>query len=829
MRRIIGRTPGIFFLCAALCGYSLITLAVAQTPSESQPATQAAFDQQRLENLLGVLEGQNSPQARRTGARELLIQGWTEVTPRLVAILRGTNRPARIAVALALSDVPERLTNEYLDPLFEMLQDPEEESRKAATQALAAGANEVILGRLKVIAAARELPAVNRRAAIDALGMMTQREALTILFEILNDPNPEISDAALQTIEQMTAQDFLGDAQAATEWWEKVKPKSTAQWQRIQIERLIRQNRAREQRCRDLEQRLASTLRDAYFRTAEGQRPPLLSSFLTDTSVAVRKLGLTLVQAMLAEGKTLSNDTVMQTRELLNASEPDVRAAAVQTVATLRDSADAELFLNFLKKEHNRVVRRALINGLGYVGTTNSIAVLLDALKSTDPAIISEAVTALGRLIERGALDVPAKKQVADALYARYGETPHDDAVLRERLLWALSRLGDPQFAAAFIACLAPEEAGPLRIAAIRGITGLIDPRVGKTNGNGASATQPNEQPASFTQSLLDALTPLVGDANVEVRRACVDTLAQYAVGPAQLEALWTRLDREKETEDAIRQTAWRGAVRILATHPSADINAWLERLPGDAATRQNCTIEVLQAAVKSHNGEAPANAELGPLHARLAAEYAATNQIELAVSSYLSAIDNYAVSNPAETSRLAVELLRLAIRTGRYDGQLAAALSDGNSALDGALLWQGIRGEIEQHMKPDEIDQTIATLSALTAHPPTTMPADAQAAIETLMQRARQIQQQADDSQILDLLRQMREQPENASPTAAIINLGDRAVPFVRNALRDALRAEQSDEAWITRLHDLLKTLQPDWAGFAPEATLEEKLGSLE
>jgi HEAT repeat protein len=814
---------------AAMAAFGPVAFAATQSSSDKQePASQSAFDQLRFDNLLSVLEGQNSPQARRTGARELLIQGWAEVTPRLVAILRGANQPARIAVAYALSDAPDRLTVEFIDPLFEMITEPEDDVRKAAALALAAGSSDDILARLKIMATSRDLPAPSRRSAIDTLGMMTQRDAVKILVELLTDPDPEISETALQMIEQMTAQDFYGDPEAALDWWQKAKLKPNAQWQRMQIERLIRQNRAREQRCRDLEQRLAVTMQDSYYRAGEAQRPALLSTYLTDTSVAVRKLGLVLVQAILAEGKTLPEDLIAQTRELMNATEPEVRAAAIQTVATLRNSIDADRFKNLLASEHNRNVRRALVNGLGYVGNAESLPMLLDLIQTPGSTVINESVTALGRLAERGILDSAGRKQVTDLIIAQYEGASHDNAVLRERLLWALSRLGDPRHAKIFVDCLNTAEPGPVRLAAIRGIATLVDPRKTKTNGNGTPATQSRDSPALNSTQLLDTLLPFVGDSSIEIRRAAVESLAQSAATEQQIAALWTRLDPNQESEEEIRLTAWRGAVRILAARPYGEIQAWLQRLPGDEKYRRQHTIELLQAAVTSSGTAPQTQNDLGPIRARLAAEYAATNQIDEALTNYLGALSALAASQPREVTRVAVELLRFAIQHGRYDGQLAAAIANCSPALDSAALWTGIRGEIENRLNPDEIDQTIETLAALQAHPPATMPAATQTAIGDLLQRARQIRRDNDAAVIAANLQKLKDNPNDPKRIEAILGLGNRAAPIVRETLRAALKAERPDNAWIVQLRDLLKSLEPDWTGFTPDATLEDKLNSL-
>ncbi|MBU0618239.1 MAG: HEAT repeat domain-containing protein [Planctomycetes bacterium] len=805
-----------------------------QPPAESRPAgpptTQSSFDPQRLNDLIVLIEGQNSPQARRTGARELLRQGWSETVPRLTAILRGSSQPAKVAVALALSDLPKQIASEYVEPLLAMLADPQADVRRAAALALAGSPVDAGLPGLRALVLGNKQPRAARLAAIETLGMMTQREAVAVLIEALADRDEELAGPALEAVERTTAQDFQGDCAAARAWWETARQTTPDQWQRLQIERLVRQDRAQQQRLRDLEQRLAHALRESYVRTPEAQRPALLNAHLTDASAAVRLLGLELVQSLLAEGKTLTPETAAYTRELLTAPEPTVRAAAVRTVATLRDLADAERFQQLLATERHAAVREALVNGLGYVGAASSVVPLLELLESAGHTISSEAVTALGRLAERGVLNGPSRVAVATALLAHVHATPREDYVMRERLLWAMSRVGDPRCGPEFMAALKTPEAATVRLAAVRGIAVLVDPRMAKVNGlASAPAAGENADRLVTTQKLIDALVPVTSDPDAGVRRAAVEVLAQFATSDTHAEALWTRLSSEREPEEAIRVTAWRGVTRVVASRPVDEIELWLDRLPGDEATQRQHAVELLQAAEKNLDGKPEVRGELGRTRARLAAERAALGQVEQSISGYLMALQDLHAASSPEFPRAALELLRLALLEDRYDAQLAAVLADENPALDGAALWEGIREEIEQRLHPDEVDRAIAMLVALKTSPPASMPADTQAALEQILQRARQVRAEADTAVVSDALQKLHDNPDDEQALRTVLELGSRATPVVRDALRAALQVEPPDANHVQQLHDLLKALVPDWPGFAPDATSEEKLMALQ
>lgn len=813
-------------------------LSAPQPPIQEQPigptTSQSAVDQQRLNDLIAVVEGQNSPQARRTGARELLRCAWPEAVPRMAAILRGANRPAKVAVALALSDLPECLVADYTEPLLAMLADGEAEVRLAAAAALATSSEDDVLARLSLLALDSDQALEARLAAIDTLGMMTRRDAIAVLIDALAKQDSPLAAPALAALERATGQDFQGDFDAALAWWTDAGQTSSAVWHRMQIARLVRQSRAKDQRLQDLEQRLANALRENYVRTPEAQRPALLRTYLADVCAAVRCLGLELVQSALAEGKTLMPETVAHTRELLAAPEPLVRAAAVRTIATLRDPGDAERFWQLLAREHHRDVRAALANGLGYVGTASAAAPLLTLLESHDQIISNAAVTALGRLSERGVLDQPTRAQIASALTARMRLAPVDAHATRERLLWAMSRVGDPRFGAQFVAALDTPDSVAVRLAAVRGIAVMADPRTIKANGQ-------TSQPAPGTvgagaegevlspRELVDALVPLASDPDAGVRRAAVETLAQFATSDAHVEALWARLAADREPEEGIRMAAWRGAVRVIAGRSVDAIESWLERLPGDEAAQRGPAAELLQAAEQNLASKPDRRAESGRVRVRLAAELAALNQIEPAIATYLLAVDDLHAASSPQIAPVALELLRLALLNDRYDAQLAAALAQVNPALDGQALWEGVAGEIEQRLQPDEVDCAITMLAALQANPPTSMPADTQQALQDMLERAREVQAAADAALVGAALDELCEKPDDEQARQTILNLGSRAAPTVRDALREALHAEQPDANQIQRLYDLLETLVPDWPGFASDAAREEKLNALD
>jgi HEAT repeat protein len=664
-------------------------------PASSAPATRGA-DQQRLEDFLMLIQGPNLPlAARRTGARELLRLGWPQSVPRLTGVLTSDNKAARLAVALALGDVPN-LEDAYIDPLISMLADPDGELRHAAAAALAGYRDSGVTARLRDMMLDVSQPAVLRLAAVEALGAINKRPAVAALVEAVGLPDATVAQPALEALERSTAMNFGGDAGRALAWWEQSQQEPLAEWQQGQIDRLVHRSRDLEQDLRDMEARLVESYRADYIRTAEAERGPLLQNYLRDPSTLVRLLGLELVQRQLGEGKPLPADAAGPvrelTRELLGDADPAVRVAAVQTVARFRDAADAERFLQALATERRPNVCQALVNGLGYIGNGRACQVLLKIVCTPDNPARAEAVAALGRQAERGVLQPPERGAVADELLKLFDETPPTQPGLRERVLWAMTQIADPVFARAFSQALGEREAPLVRQAAARGIAAV--------------------------KQQIEALIPITRDADLAVRRTAVESLAECAGTDEHLAALWERLAPGSEPDPTVRQVAWRAAVRLLCGRSVAEAEHWLERLP-DTEERDAQTDELLAALETSLSKVPDGLGELGRIWMRVAAQRAAQKKTDLAIAAYVAAVRDLRAGQAPELAEAGQALVRLALLNGRYDESLATALANGSPALDGTALWAAVRPEVAARLNAEGAGQAIQMLSNLREHPP--------------------------------------------------------------------------------------------------------------
>jgi len=698
----------------------------AQEPAPAtQPTTRAvATTQENLSDLVNLVEDpKNPPEARRRAARLLLMQPWPETPPRLAAILTGQNVGAKVAVATALTELPQFLDAAYVDPLLGLLADTDGDVRAAGARALAGYRDGGVAPRLRRQALDPDLPQRTRLGAIAALGLMTQRAAIDGLAESLGDRDALIAAAALTAFQQATALDFKDDPAEAQKWWETTRSLTDEDWQRLQIERLVQRDREMRARLDAVEARLAKVLESNFQRAPDAERGALLTEYLSDNSTTIRLLGLKLTQHHLDEGRspdTLPSELVARIRDLMNSNEPREQAAAVQTVARFRNPQDAEQFVTMLSTARNRAVRLALVNGLGYVGNGAAAEALLGVLETTDPELATEAVAALGRLAERGELRGEPRARAVPALARVFGEAPPTQVALRERVLWAMGNVADPSFGPAFAAALDRSEAVAVRMVAVRGIAGLGDPK------------------------LADALIPAVSDPDATVRKAAIETLTTLGSGDRHLQALWTRLASPPETDEAVRQAAWRGALTLLEKRSPAEIEEWITRLPGEGRTHAQRTLDLLQRLLKSAETSNPPDvARVTSLHARIAAQYAQLDQPSDALSEYGKALDA-AHGEQETTQRIALDMLRYALVSERYDSAAARILATVTPALSPTALWTAVKAEIEMRLTPDAVERAVGMLAAVEQYPPCEWPPDVAQELSQLRERIGKLREAA-------------------------------------------------------------------------------------
>jgi hypothetical protein len=437
------------------------------------------------------------------------------------------------------------------------------------------------------------------------------------------------------------------------------------------------------------------------------------------------------------------------------------------------------------------------------VGDASAVDPLAAILQTANVTVAIEAAGAIGRLGERTELG-DRKAAAVEALTQKYAAAAQDQLELRETLLSAMGRVGDPACGPVFTASLDSADPAIRRVATL-GIDLLGDPE------------------------LVDVLAPLVGDADAGVRAAAVAALRNLGSSDAHLQALWGRLPAASETNAQTRDSAWQGVLKLLASRPPTEIESWVARLPDNGETRARRAVELLQLAEGGLATDPARRGELGRVRAAIAARMLDLNRGDEGIATYVRALEDLHAVKSAEIPRVSLELLRYALVSGRYDEQLAGIFVNGNPPLDGAAIWQGLHDDIEQRLRPEKADEAIRMLLSLQAHPATTMPAEVDAAIQETLGRARAIRAEGDAAAVNAALSTLAANPADEPARAAIAALGSRAAPALRAALETAIRIDPPEPARERLLHDLLKAARPGWTGFPADAAREDKLAALD
>ncbi len=718
----------------------------ATTTSAPATAQPAAEDQKRIADLFALLEESNPPAARKIGAGELLRLG-AAAEARLVVVLRSTNHPARIAVASALAEAPHLSRPAFLDPLLEMLIDEDADVRAAARQAVAVARDPSVVSRLEALLNDSARPLAQRRSVVDALGMTTRFEAVAALMKIVETPGSPLLSAALDALGSATAQDFRGDVAAARQWWEETRVLPREDWLRLQIDRLVRQNRLLRSGVNDVEARLVAMEREALLRAPEAERAQLLNGFLTDGLSAVRLLGLDEAQNWLSTQHGLPADAVARLRVLLQDPEPSVRASAASVVATLRDPQDEAVFLQMLESERAAVVRKALINALGYVGGNASVERLLGETQDVLSETIREAIASLGRLAERGVLDAARRERIATALLEVFQRSSPEQLRLREQTLWAMSRVGDARFVDVAIAAMAPGVPTVVRIAAIRCAGALAEAEAAQgtraissapagNNGNGAG--EPGLRQCA--ERVAEVLTPLLSDPDTPVRRSAIEMIGRLPTNERRLAALWERSFPATESDEEARGLAWKAVTGPLARLSPDALDRWLARIPADLPARDQMCVQLLSRA-EAQVADGGAEPDLFAIRMRLGAAYARLGRSADAIRTYLSAFDD-AASLPAEVRKQAgFEAAHAAVLAAAVDDTLITALSQRGALPDGAALWSVLRPELEARLTVDTPAAVAPILDSFRAHFGAGSAPEVRAEVEGFSRQVREMQ----------------------------------------------------------------------------------------
>ncbi|RME41399.1 MAG: hypothetical protein D6788_01315 [Planctomycetota bacterium] len=510
----------------------------------------------------GLLDPQARFDERRRWADMLLSFKTPAARDMVVELLRTADRPeVRRALCSVLAEAaishPERLDEAYIDPLVDLLESPDAETRTFSVHALADFPGEAVPARLIAVAADASASTAKRLAAIDALAAHThRREVVEQLIALLDSGIPEITQHVLAVLAPITREDLGPDPARWRAWWKEQSKLGTEAWLAAQV-RLYR-DRARRLKDRlaevqaksrteqqQLVERMQQFQRSLYRATAEDQQDALLARWLADPLPVVQETALTIIKTRIAdEGRKPQGPVFSALLALLHDGTPQTRRAALEILQNLSDPAVVTEALAQLEKERDVATRTAIFKALGKLDSPQALPALIREIASPDSpgACVRQAALALGRIAPHAGDALPADRAVA-ALKDRYRRTDPSDAAMRAALLTAMAGVADEAFLPEFRSALEAEEPDILR-AAIRGFLAVND------------------------ASRIRRLRTLMAHADPLVRLEAIRAVGRLGREEADLESLLTRMNPAIETDERARSAAFESFRQLLAKRP---------------------------------------------------------------------------------------------------------------------------------------------------------------------------------------------------------------------------------------------------------------------
>lgn len=565
----------------ALAGICLALLFGADASQASPPAPPVGSVEASPEHLMqlancrsGILDPNARAKDRRRWIETLLAFDTVQARALVVELLQSKASPpaARQSLCEVIADSgrrsPQRVDPTFIEPLIILLSADAEDLRSAAARALADFPGTEVPARLGAIAGSDAEPLATRLAAIDALAAkVSRRGVVQELIELLSAGEPEITSRAITALEPAAREPIGADIERWRKWWSTKAEISEEQWLADRLDMYTDRYREHSegyaafklearQREEALASRLAALHRELFRGLTAEQREAKLAEWLGDPLPEVRQSALKIIQARIADEGTGPDSTVLTALlQLLDSDSPDMRREVVVIVQNLRDPTVVQAVLTRLDKEADSSTRLAIFRALGKLKSPAAIPALIREIQSTEStqASVREAADALAQIAEL--IDDKGQQQDAvAALQMRYQNTAVSSRELRAALLSAMAGVGDPSFAPEFLRAIDSTDVIMLR-PAIRGLAAIGD------------------------RSKVLRIRALTADADALVRLAAVEAIAELGNEDADIESVLTRINPGIETNELVREAAWRAFRTVIVKRPTAEQISAAERL----------------------------------------------------------------------------------------------------------------------------------------------------------------------------------------------------------------------------------------------------------
>ncbi len=556
---------------AAEASYSAIATDPGErSPAASQPtasptatATAPTASTAPLDEQVQLIIGDNTPQAREMGARNLLRAGSDDASRRLAEILRTSTDPAAqraICRAITRYDSPAA---SLAEPLLAMFGGGPDGLDELVVEALRKFDAEPTIARFRAMAVDASLDSSKRAAAIGALGTMgDDLRAVEALMSIVSSEGDGMRSAALHALGEAAGVQHRNVA-AAEAWWKLQKDKAPDQWLRaVNKRRLAAIRRLRSERA-VLLKRLTTAYREAYLKAPDGERTENLLAFLGDEEAAIRGLGLDLINALITDRKDVVAEIRARLVEMIADTDEEIRQRVAVMVGDLRLPDALDRLQEAIPAEQVAAARAAQVAALGRLGDLEAVVILIERLDDAIPDVTREAAIALGMLARRGQADAAVVERVSAALLARFAAIDAEDARLRQPFLEAMGRIGAEVFRPIIKGEMDKGRPSGIRCAAISAMSSYADDAASAEVGPHTSASQP------------------------EIRLAAVQALGRCGRSHDALAVLAKRVDNAKESNQAVREAAW-SSYQTIARRSSIELDAAaVFALPGDAVAQR--------------------------------------------------------------------------------------------------------------------------------------------------------------------------------------------------------------------------------------------------
>jgi HEAT repeat protein len=500
-------------------------------------------------------DDQATAQAREEAARRLVSRPSAEADAILLRTLTEGKPDARLAAATALA-ADGTPNPDFIEPLTRLL-DRDRALITAAAQALTTfKESDLVRTRMReFIDDARVSPTL-RSPVIAAMARFGDKNAARTMIDILGrEESPILRQAADEALAELTGnRPRRFDVQRWQQWWQVNRDKPEAEWAREFGVNQGRRLTETEQRLRALSEAMGQMMAHQFNDLPLDKRSAYLVKHLNDASEDVRAKAANLARQELVLVGRRDPDVFKALLGRIGDSSPEVRTRVIDTLGEWRDpeGAATEALVTQLAQETDTDMRVTIVNALAKSSDVRAVEPLLNLLHGQSIALARAAAEALKSREMAAALRQTQNQalhdRVATRLLTRFEGLRENDAAtrdLRESVVEAMAALGHPIFQTRFWGLLGRDQAVNIRLAALRGLALIGDPRSDSAN----------------------HIVPALNDPNAGIRQEASKALRTTG-SFEHVDSLIVHALEDSEKDPDVRQAAWQSILALCAKAP---------------------------------------------------------------------------------------------------------------------------------------------------------------------------------------------------------------------------------------------------------------------